>query len=100
MSHGIKKNVMVTLMSLWKVTTGQKCELAGLFMLNELSKSFDKDNIGLYRDDGLLSVFKNHNDHQDDKVWKEMMDLLKQHHLNVEIKCYLKIVDYIYITSI
>ena len=36
------------------------CELAGLFMLNELSKKFDKDNIGLYGDDGL-SVFKNHN---------------------------------------
>ena len=33
------------------------CELAGLFMLNELSKKFDKDNIGLYRDDGL-TVFK------------------------------------------
>ena len=31
-------------------------ELAGLFMLNELSKTFDKDNIGLYRDNGL-SVF-------------------------------------------
>ena len=27
------------------------CELAGLSMLNELSKKFDKDNIGLYRDD-------------------------------------------------
>ena len=45
------------------------CELAGLFMLNELSKKFDKDNIGLYRDDGL-SVFKNHNGHQNDKVGK------------------------------
>ena len=39
------------------------CQLPGLFMLNELSKMFDKDNIGLYRDDGL-SVFKYHNGHQ------------------------------------
>ena len=38
------------------------CELAGLFMLNDLSKKFDKDNIGLYRDDGL-SAFENHNGH-------------------------------------
>ena len=53
------------------------CELAGLFMLNELSKKFDKDDIGLYRDDGL-SVFKNYNGHQNDKVWKEMIDLFKQ----------------------
>ena len=51
-------------------------ELAGLFMLNELSKKFDKDNSGLYRGDGL-SFFKNYNGHQNDKVWKEMIDLFK-----------------------
>ena len=51
------------------------CELAGLFMLNEVSNKLDKDNIGLYRDDGL-SVFKNYNGHQSDKVRKEMIDLL------------------------
>ena len=62
------------------------CELTGLFMLNELSKKFDKDNIGLYRDDGL-SVFKNYSGHQNDKVRKEMIDLFKQHHLHLEIKC-------------
>ena len=73
------------------------CELAGLFMLNELSKKFDKDNIGLNRDDGL-SVFKNYNGHQNDKVRKEMIDVFKQHHLNLEIKCNLKIVDYLDIT--
>ena len=61
------------------------CELAGLFMLIELSKIFDEDNIGLYRDDGL-SVFKNYNGHQNDKVRKEMIDPIKQHHLNFEIK--------------
>ena len=57
------------------------CELAGLFMLIELSKNFDKDNIGLYRDDGL-SVFKNYNGHENDKVQKEMIDPINQHHLN------------------
>ena len=56
------------------------CELAGLFMLNKLSKKFDKNNIGLYRDDGL-AVFKNNNGHQNDKVWKEMIDLFKQDYL-------------------
>ena len=73
------------------------CELAGQFMLNELSKKFDKDNIGLYRDDGL-SVFKNNNGHQNDKVRKEMTDLFRQNHPNLEIKCNLKIVDYLNIT--
>ena len=54
---------------------------------------FDKDNIWLYRDDGL-SAFKNHNS----KVWKERIYLFQQHHLNLEIKCNLKIVDYLDIT--
>ena len=36
------------------------CELAGLFMLNKLSKKFDKNNIELYRDDGLsVSYYDN-----------------------------------------
>ena len=65
--------------------------------LNELSKKIDKDNTWLYRDDGL-SVFKNHNDCQNDKVRKEMIALFKQHHLNLEIKSNLKIVDYLDIT--
>ena len=69
-------------------------ELAGLFMLNELSKKFYKDNIGLCRDDSL-SVFKNYIRHQNDIVRKEMIDLFKQHYLNLEIKCNLKIVDYL-----
>ena len=30
------------------------CELVGLFLLNELSQIFDKDHVGLYRDDGLM----------------------------------------------
>ena len=34
------------------------CELVGLFILNYLGKSFGKENIGLYRDDGL-AIIKN-----------------------------------------
>ena len=52
-------------------------KLTGLFMLNELSKTFIKENIGIYRDDGL-SVFKNYNGHQLDKAKKEMIELLKK----------------------
>ena len=68
------------------------CVLAGLFMLNKLSKKFDKDNIGLCRADGLSVKWY-------DKVMKEMIDLFKQHHLNLEIKCNLKIIDYLNIMS-
>ena len=45
--------------------------------------------------DDEVSVFKNGNGHQNDKVRKEMIDLFKQHHLNLKIKCNLKIVDYL-----
>ena len=51
------------------------CELARFSMLNEVSTKLDKDNIGLYRDDGL-TVHKNYNGHQSDKVRKETIDLL------------------------
>ena len=60
-------------------------------------KKFGKDNIGLYRDDGL-SGFKNHNGRQNDKVQKKMVDLFKQPHLNLEIKFNLKIADDLDIT--
>ena len=39
-------------------------------------------------------LFKSYNDRQNDKGRKEMIDLFKQHHLKLEIKCNLKIVDY------
>jgi hypothetical protein len=32
------------------------CELVGLFILNHISKKFGKENIGLYRDDGLALI--------------------------------------------
>ena len=32
------------------------CELVGLYILNEAEPKFGKDNIGLYRDDGLSSL--------------------------------------------
>ena len=47
------------------------CEPAGLFLLNKLSKKFDKDKIGLYRNDGQ-SVFKNHDGNQNDKVGEDI----------------------------
>jgi hypothetical protein len=47
--------------SLFDVTMGsfdgaEICELVGLFILNHLGKRFGKENIGLYRDDGLAII--------------------------------------------
>ena len=49
-------------------------EIVGLFMLDMLSKLFEKNSIGLYRDDGL-SIFRSYNGHQSDKVRKELTKL-------------------------
>ena len=51
------------------------CVIVGLFMLDMLSKSFEKNSIGLYRDDGL-SISRSYNGHQSDKVRKELTKLL------------------------
>ena len=48
--------------TMWCYDGAEVCELAGLFILKKLSKKFDKDSFGLYRDDGL-SIFKNHDGH-------------------------------------
>ena len=70
------------------------CEIVGLFMLGMLSKLFEKDSIGLYRDDGL-SIFRNYNGHQNDKIRKDLIKLFKKYQLNLDVKCNLKIVDYL-----
>ena len=50
--------------SLFDVTMGsydgaEICELVGLFILNKLAQKFGKENIGLYRDDGLAIMKAN-----------------------------------------
>ena len=46
------------------------CELVGLYILDELSKFLNKNDVGLYRDDGLI-VLKNKNGHESDKIKKK-----------------------------
>ena len=36
----------------------EACELVDLYMLSEISKFVSKQNIGLYRDDGLMVIEK------------------------------------------
>ena len=45
------------------------CELIGIFMLSLIGNIYNRNNIGLYRDDGL-AVFKNTNDPQSEKIKK------------------------------
>ena len=45
------------------------CELVGTYMLNVLSKKYNKNDFGLYRDDGL-AVLKNKSGPQSEQVKK------------------------------
>ena len=47
------------------------CELVGYSLLYELSKLYEKKDIGLYRDDGL-AVFKNKSRPESEKMKKSI----------------------------
>ena len=50
-----KQNSNVTFdVSMGSYDGAEVCELVGLFILNSLSKKFGNDNVGLYRDNGLV----------------------------------------------
>ena len=57
------------------------CE-SGLFILNHLGKSFGKENIGLYRDDGL-AIIKNKSARLADKTRKELHKACEQFGLKI-----------------
>ena len=56
------------------------CETVCLFLLNNLANKFDKNSVGLYRDDGL-ALFKNINAHSADKTRKDVHYLRKTDYL-------------------
>ena len=53
----IKKNNSSFDVTMGSYDGTEVCELVGLFILNDLCNEYGKDNIGLYRDDGL-AIFK------------------------------------------
>ena len=62
-----------------------------------MAQKFNKNNIDLYRDEGL-AVFKNINSHQADKIRKEFQQLFKKFALSLEVEYNLKIVNYLDVT--
>ena len=73
------------------------CELVGIFILYQLSRIYNKSNIGLYSDDGL-AVFRNTNGPQAEKIKKHFQSIFRKNNLNIIVKCNLKIVDYLDVT--
>ena len=69
----------------------EACELVGIYMLNLLSKKYNNNNFGLYRDDGL-AVLKNKRGPQSEQVKKIIQKIFKEHGLDIIIQCNMKIV--------
>ena len=62
--------------SMFDVTMGsfdgaEVCELIGIFLLNNLSEKYGKNNVGLYRDDGLV-LLRNASGPQSERTRKDI----------------------------
>ena len=85
--------------SLFDVTMGsyngaEICELVGLSILN---KKFGKENIGLYRDDGL-AIMKNKSARLADKTRKELHKCFEQFGLKITAEANLHVVNFLDVT--
>ena len=66
-------------------------------MLNKISEKYKKNNIGLYRDDGL-AVFKNISGPESERIKKNFQSLFKKYGLEIIIECNKKVVDFLDVT--
>ena len=61
-------------------------ELVGNYLVYELSKLYEKKDIGLYRDDGL-AVFKNKSGPESEKIKKSIQAIFLENELKITIQC-------------
>ena len=73
------------------------CDLVGLFVLNTLAEKFGKDNIGLYRDDGL-AVIKGTSGRLADKSRKDLCAIFKKFGLRITAEVNHQVVNFLDIT--
>ena len=73
------------------------CELIGLFLLNNLSEKYGKNNVGLYRDDGLV-LLRNASGPQSERTRKDVTREFKKQVLNISISTNLKICYFLDVT--
>ena len=73
------------------------CELIGLFALNTLTKKFGKENIGLYRDDGL-ALIKSTSGRLADKAKKDLRAQFLQFDLKITAEVNHQLVNFLDVT--
>ena len=75
----------------------EACELVGAFILSKLVPIFGKENVGLYRDDGL-AILRNANGHRADRVRKDVIEAFRKLGLRITIDTNMKAVNFLDIT--
>ena len=73
------------------------CELIGIFMLNRISEKYNKNDAGLYRDDGL-AVFKNISCPKLERIKKNFQSLLEKYGPEIITEYSKKVVNYLDVT--
>ena len=70
------------------------CKLVGIYMLCFLAKLINKNDCGLYRDEGLL-ILRNVNGQQIDQMRKNIIKIFKVTDFAIDVETSLKIVDFL-----
>ena len=73
------------------------CELVGLYLLDKLSSLTGRENIGLYRDDGL-SAIRSSSARRFDKLRKDITEVFKREGLSITIQINLPSTDFLDVT--
>ena len=88
--------------SLFDVTIGsydgaEVCELVCLFMLNLIAPLVGKNNVGLYRDDGL-AILKNASGPESERIKKKVIKIFQQYGLSISADTNLVLTDFLDVT--
>ena len=88
--------------SLFNVTMGsydeaEICKMVGPFLLQYLPQVVGKNNIGLYRDDGL-TILNNASGPSSERMRKGLIKLFQDHGLKVTTECNLVQTEYLDVT--
>ena len=70
------------------------CELIGIYIESLLEGTLEKDQMGLYHDDGII-ILRNTNSQQTDKIGKKILSIFKSIDFKIEITINLRKVDFL-----
>ena len=77
--------------------SAELCELIGIYIQSLLESTLEKDQMSLYRDDGLI-ILRNINSQQTDKIRKKTISIFKSIDFKIEITTNLREVDFLEVT--